>query len=167
MANLQILDTDKVNRILERMAYEIWEKNFDYERIILVGIVDKGPVLAQRLAQKLEEINCNLPVKVLEIEVQKKQPAAHEPRLSEEIAYQKGDVVVVVDDVLYTGSTMIHAILPFLAKGFQKVQVAVLVFRDYLLFPIRPDFVGMALASTTQQHVEVVFTSSSCEAYLN
>lgn len=167
MANKRILDHSKIDRILLRMAYELWEKNYDAKRILLVGISPKGPKLVSLLSLKLKAIECNIPVEPLEVVVNKDNPSKEAVHFSTDMVHQPGDAVVVVDDVLYTGSTMMHSIIPFIQQGFPKVQVAVLVFRDYLKYPISPDIVGIALASTTLQHVEVVLSDGVHEAYLN
>lgn len=167
MSSKQILSTSKIERILHRMAYEIWEKNFDCDRIILVGISKKGPKLAKMIEKKLKQVNCDKEIAQLEITIDKDKPTVEPVVMSHEIAANENDVVIVVDDVLYTGSTMIHAVVPFIEKGFKKVQVAVLVFRDYLRFPIRADFVGISLASTTQEHVDVSLEENNSAAYLN
>lgn len=167
MANKQILDRSKIDRILLRMAYELWERNYDAKRILLVGVSPKGPGLAKLIEQKLIAVECSLKIEQLEVVVDKSNPGPETTMFSSDVECREGDVVVVVDDVLYTGRTMMHSIMPFVRQGFQKVQVAVLVFRDYLRYPISPDFVGMALASTTQQHVEVVLSGEVHEAYLN
>ena len=123
--------------------------------------------MARLIKDKLAAVACTIEVELLEVIVDKSNPGRETTQFSADIEQRDGDVVVVVDDVLYTGRTMMHSIMPFVHRGFQKVQVAVLVFRDYLRYPISPDFVGMALASTTQQHVEVILSGEVHEAYLN
>ncbi|MGB0432094.1 MAG: phosphoribosyltransferase family protein [Bacteroidia bacterium] len=167
MASKQILGASKIDRILLRMAYEIWEKNYDAKRIILAGITKKGPILAKMIEKKLKQVNCDKEIAQLEISINKDKPTVESVVMSSEFTPNENDVVIVVDDVLYTGSTMIHAVVPFIEQGFKKVQVAVLVFRDYLRFPIRADFVGISLASTTQEHVEVSLEENNSAAYLN
>ncbi len=149
------------------MAYEIWEKNFDCERIILAGIANAGTKLGEMLKQKLELINCTKQLELIEVKVDKHSPNVDNIEFSKTIAPLADDVVIIVDDVLYTGGTMVHATIPYIQMGFTKVQVAVLVFRDYLKFPIRPDFVGISLASTTQEHVEVILDANNSSAYLS
>jgi pyrimidine operon attenuation protein/uracil phosphoribosyltransferase len=167
MASKQILSASKIERILHRMAFEIWEKNFDCDRIILAGISKKGPKLAKMIEKKLKQVNCDKEIAQLEISINKDKPTVESVVMSSEYTPNENDVVIVVDDVLYTGSTMIHAVVPFIEKGFRKVQVAVLVFRDYLRFPIKADFVGISLASTTQEHVDVSLEENNSAAYLN
>lgn len=167
MASTQILSSSKSARILHRMAYEIWEKNYSAKRIILLGIAPKGPSIAQLLMEDLKVIQCPVPTECHVITINKQNPSKENFKLSQEIDPKPGDVVIIVDDVLYTGRTLTRCIMPFIEAGFEKVQVGVLVFRDYLRYPIKPDFVGMALASTTMEHVEVKIGESDVQAYLN
>lgn len=166
MASKQILNASKIDRILHRMAHEIWETNFNAKKFYLVGISPKGPVLAKMISEKLVQINCTIPSELVDAVVDKVSLDTKKIGLPE-MESREGDVIIVVDDVLYTGATMMHTIIPFVKMGFATVQVAVLVFRDYLKFPIRPNFVGIALASTTQQHVEVKLAENNSEAHLN
>ena len=149
------------------MAYEIWEQNFDAKRLLFIGVEPKGVKLLDSLEKKMAKINCPIPRVYNRFLVDKKNPKLHEEIVNEVGSFQDGDVVILVDDVLYTGRTLTHAMLPFVVHGFRKVQIAVLVFRDYLNFPVKPDYVGMDLASTSQQHVEVVFDKNGLEAYLD
>lgn len=167
MASTQILNASKSARIIHRMAYEIWEKNYSAKRIILLGIAPKGPSLAQLLLKELDIIQCPVATECHVITIDKKNPSKDSFELSKSLAPQAGDVVIIVDDVLYTGRTLTTCIMPFVEQGFEKVQVAVLVFRDFLRYPIRPDFVGMALASTTLEHVDVHIAENEVQAFLN
>lgn len=167
MASTQILTASKSARIIHRMAYEIWEKNYTAKRIILLGIAPKGPSIAHLLKEKLAEIQCPVPAECGVININKEAPSKDNFQLDTPLEPQKGDVVIVVDDVLYTGRTLTTCVMPFVERGFEKVQIAVLVFRDYLKYPIRPDFVGVALASTTLEHVDVFIEENEVQAYLN
>ena len=149
------------------MACEIWEQNYSSKRIVLLGIAKKGPAIAELLANSLASVECGVAVECHTISIDKSNPSSESFKLSTDLKPQAGDVVIIVDDVLYTGRTMMHSIVPFVEAGFEKVQMAVLVFRDYLKYPIRPDFVGLALASTTVEHVDVSVNNTLVEAYLN
>ncbi|MBI3143056.1 MAG: hypothetical protein HYZ16_09530 [Bacteroidetes bacterium] len=167
MLSKQILDNEKAGAILRRMSIEIWEKNFKAERIILVGIADKGFSLANTLADTLEQVGCSIPVLRWKLQMDKERPLDGPLEIRGELPPAPGDAVVVVDDVLYTGKTLMHAMLPFVHRGHATIQLAVLVFRDYLRYPIRPDFIGISLASTIMEHVEVRMDAQCTEAYLN
>lgn len=167
MQSKEILDHQKIERIIERLAYELWEKNYKIDQLVLAGIDPRGTILADLLAKKLGEIGCDKKVDKVVIQLDKDSPYKHEVSVEPMLEMNQQTALILIDDVLYTGKTLMHAMRPFLERQLGKLQVLVLVHRDYLNFPVRPDFIGTALASTTQEHVSVVIDQSPFRVELN
>ena len=146
-----ILTGEVIEKKIERIAYEIYEHNYDEPSIILAGIWDRGSLITQKIADHLRRI-APFDVEVMEIRLDKLSPG--EVTLSKTIDFS-GKVIVVIDDVANSGRTMLYAIKPFLAYLPKKIQTAVLVDRRHKSFPLSVDFVGYSLATTPQNMVMV------------
>ena len=150
----QILSSLQTNQKIRRIAFEIYEQNFEESGIILAGIDGQGYEFAKRLSQELKEIS---PLNVQLIQLLFDKNIHHQiPVLFDKETNIENQVVVVVDDVLNTGRTLAFALEPFLKVRMKKVQVAVVVDRSHHLFPVHADYVGYALSTTISEHVEVV-----------
>lgn len=147
-----ILDQQRINLKLRRMAYQIWEHNSHEQELTLVGIEDSGTAMADHLAGLLREIS---PVKVdvVRIRMNKKDPLSEEIVLSTSLDNKS---VVLVDDVANSGKTLLYALRPMLGFAPRKILIAVLVDRKHKSFPVSPDIVGHSVATTLQEHIEVV-----------
>lgn len=154
----QIMDGAAMRRSMTRMAHEIIERNKGLENIALVGIVTRGVVLAERIAEKLQEIE-GQPVPCLTLD-------ASPYRDDREVADRRqadapdlpiaGRKIVLVDDVLYTGRTVRAALDAMMQAGrAQAVQLATLVDRGHRELPIRPDFVGKNVPTGRAEQVIV------------
>ena len=150
----QVLNHTEIRQRISRMAYQIYENNFEEKEIIIAGIVDNGFVLAGRIAEKLEEI-CDIRVKLSKIVVDKENPLGAKVKIDVKTADFKDKVIVVVDDVLNSGKTIIYGLEPFLSEKVKKISTAVLVDRNHNRFPVKADYVGISLATTLQEHITV------------
>jgi len=146
-----ILDQSVAEKKLRRMALEIMENNPDEKGIILAGIRDSGSVVAKCIQQILSEIS-SLQIEVIAISLDKKQP--REVLLSKKIDFNN-KVIIVVDDVANSGRTLLYALKPFLDFQPKKIQTLVLVGRSHNSFPVHPDYVGLSIATTLQEHIYV------------
>ncbi len=146
-----ILDKERIAHKLRRMAYEIWERNSDEQEITLIGIENGGKTVADNLAVLLKEIS-PLTVHVLSVSINKKNPLNH--ALDFEVNLT-GRSVILVDDVANSGKTITYSLHAILSYDLKKVMVAVLVDRKHKSFPIASDIVGLSLATTLQEHIEV------------
>lgn len=146
-----ILDKERISYKLRRMAYEIWEHNSNEEEIILIGIEKGGKILADNLSAILKKIS---PLKVItiSININKKKPLNNAIELSKDLT---GRAVVLVDDVVNSGKTIIYSLNTILSYDLKKLMVAVLVDRKHKSFPIASDIVGHSIATTLQDHIEV------------
>ena len=152
----QILSSHQTSQKIRRIAFEIYEQNFEETGIILAGIAGEGYEFAKRLKRELSEIS---PLNVQLIELLFDKNIHHQsPILFDQETKVENQVVVVTDDVLNTGRTLAFALEPFLKVRMKKVQVAVVVDRSHHLFPVHADYVGYALSTTISEHVEVVLS---------
>ena len=146
-----ILNTEAANRKLRRMAFQIAENNEGNESLLIAGINGNGLVLAERLVEELKQI-ITTPIKLLTIHLNKKQPldVSIDPKM--DFSNQN---IVIVDDVANTGKTLLYALKPFLNFQPKKIQTLVLVERSHKLFSIQPDYVGLSITTTLQEHITV------------
>lgn len=136
---------------IQRMAFEIAEQNAEEEQLILAGIRDNGVTLANIIAGHLQGILHNQ-IKVIEIGLDKRHPSGIQ--LSEEVDFN-GAVVILVDDVVNSGKTLLYALKPLLQFYPKKIQTLTLVERSHKMYPVASDYVGISLATTLQEHIFV------------
>ena len=146
-----ILDQERISYKLRRMAYEIWERNSDEKEIVLMGIEKGGKILADNLSAILKEIS-PLKIKTLSLNINKKNPINHAVEIEQNL---NGKTVVLCDDVINSGKTVIYSLHSLLSYDLKKMMVAVLVDRKHKSFPISSDIVGHTVATTIQDHIEV------------
>lgn len=147
-----ILTQKDIARKLERIAYEIYEENYEEKELYLIGIKRRGSALARKIKSILERIS-DLELKLLTVNLNKANPVEEDIELNKEIKKMDGKVAIVIDDVANTGRTLCYAIKPMLEHLPKKIQVAVLVDRQHKLFPICADYVGITLSTTLQEHI--------------
>jgi pyrimidine operon attenuation protein / uracil phosphoribosyltransferase len=161
---VQILSREVIDAKLTRMAYEIVEQNFDEKEIVIAGIQGRGVDIAQILMNKIAAIS-NVRTVSVTILIDKDNPMACS--LDEQIPLTDR-VVVVVDDVVNSGRTLLYACTPLLMQLLKRLQVAVLVDRRHKNYPVSPDFVGTSVATTLQEHISVEMTHGKVtSAYLS
>lgn len=158
-----ILSREVAEKKMLRMAYEILENNIDEKEIILAGIRESGSVVARVIQNMLGEIS-SVKTELITITVDKKHPT--DVSLSKKIDFNN-KVIILIDDVSNSGKTLLYALKPFIAFHPKKIQTLVLVERTHTSFPVRPDYVGLSLATTIQEHIFVeVEKDSIAGAYL-
>lgn len=158
-----VLDEQAIRRALTRIAHEIIERNRGIDNCILVGIKTRGIYLANRLAERIEQIEGN-PIPVGEVDITlyrddlSKKTTDHEPMLKgTNIASNVSDQkVILIDDVLYTGRTVRAAMDAIMDIGRpSQIQLAVLVDRGHRELPIRADFVGKNIPTSSSEIIVV------------
>ncbi len=164
--NIQILTHKQVEQKIRRLAYQIYENNFDQKSVALVGIQTMGFFLARAIKDVLQEIS-PLEVHLFSLEMDKSQPLSNSIRLSAPIEQLAERNIILIDDVLNSGKTIFYALQPFFKIPIKKLQTLVLVNRDYKNFPINPDYVGYSLATTLQNHVSVVLDKPEKGVFLS
>ncbi len=150
----QVLDHQEIMDRIQRIAWQIYENHQEESQLVLVGIAERGFLLAEKLTEKLREIS-PLEVTLLKIKVDKKNPRNQKPILKPDNQALENTSVVVVDDVLNSGATLIYAVKYFLDFDVKQIKTAVLVDRNHKNFPIKADFKGLSLSTNLLEHVEV------------
>ncbi len=154
------MGADEIERSLTRIAHQILETNRGADNLAVVGIVTRGDLLAKRLAEKIEKIEgTKVPLGKLDISFYRDDFATHlSPEVhSTDIFFNlDGKTVVLVDDVLYTGRTIRAALDALMDIGRPAaVQLAVLVDRGHRELPIRADYVGKNVPSSSDENVRL------------
>lgn len=159
-----ILDSNQIIEKVNRLAYQIYEANYKEDSVVLVGIMPNGAALVNMLAAKLNEIGAPK-VLAIEMEVDKKNPL-NSISLNVPTDGLTNKSVVVIDDVLNSGKTMMYGIKYLLDFPIKKMKTLALIDRDHKSFPIHADYVGLSLSTNLQEHVEVILQENNNAAYL-
>ena len=148
-----ILTQPVAEKKLRRMAYEILENNAGEQQLILAGIRDSGSVIARNIQRHLQEIAGDGPsIRLISIGLDKKKPGP--VTLSETLPFDD-QVIIIIDDVAMSGKTLLYAMKPFLDFHPRKIESLVLVERTHKAFPVQPDYKGLSLSTTLQEHIYV------------
>jgi pyrimidine operon attenuation protein/uracil phosphoribosyltransferase len=164
-----VMDSVQIRRTIMRIAHEIVERNKLVADLILVGIRNRGVPLAERIAEAINQFEgIMVPVGALDITLYRDdlQTIGHNPIIGmTEISDDINDrIVVLVDDVLFTGRTVRAALDELIDFGRPKaIQLAVLVDRGHREFPIRADFVGKNVPTSSNETVEVLLDETDSE----
>jgi pyrimidine operon attenuation protein/uracil phosphoribosyltransferase len=146
-----ILSQKAAEQKMVRMGYEILENNIDEKELIIAGIRESGSVIARNIQRILNEIS-HFKLELITLLLDKKMP--DEVILSSPVK-PENKVILVVDDVSNTGKTLLYALKPFLSHHPKKIQTLVLVERTHKAFPVKPDYTGLSVATTIQDHIYV------------
>ncbi|MDA8947515.1 phosphoribosyltransferase family protein [Flavobacteriaceae bacterium] len=154
----------QIQSSIRRIAYQIYENNFEEKEIVIVGIASRGSDLAHALRKALESFS-NLKITHGELRMNKDNPRnTLECDLS--VSQLENQSIVIVDDVLNTGSTLIYAVQYFLTISVKQIKTAVMVNRNHKKFPIKADFKGISLSTSTNEHVTVILEGEEGGVFL-
>ena len=159
-----ILNNTQIVQKTKRIAYQIYENNSYEKEIILAGIQGNGMLFAKQIAKVLEDIS---PLKIVlcEVFINKKKPL-NSVSTSITADEYKNKPLVLVDDVLNSGSTLIYGIKHFLDVPLKRFKTAVLVNRNHKKYPVKADFKGISLSTSIKEHIEVKFDKNNSRAIL-
>ena len=160
-----VLDKNQIRQKTERIAYQIVENSFEEKKIYIGGIDGNGFLFAEKLVAKLAEIS-DQEIKLFNVKVLKDAPMDDEIKLSVDDNDLSGSTVIIVDDVINSGRTMIYAVRRLLRNDLMQLKVATLVNRTHRRFPVHADFVGLNIATTLLDNITVEFGENEI-AYLN
>jgi pyrimidine operon attenuation protein / uracil phosphoribosyltransferase len=150
----QVLDHERVKRKLKRIAFQLYEENHGEKALVVVGIAPRGILLAKRLVDLLKEI-APLKIDLVELQLDKSDPLTGPVTMNMELNKLRDRTVVLVDDVLMSGRTLMHAAAHLVSVKLKKLTTVVLVDRRHRAYPIRADIVGLTLSTTLQEHISV------------
>jgi len=160
-----ILTHKEIAHKTKRIAYQIFETFVNEEEVILSGIANNGYLFAQKIAAELALIS-DLKVTLCEVKINKQNPQSPVTTSIPSAEYQN-KALVLIDDVLSTGTTLIYGVKHFLEVPLSKFKTAVLVDRNHKKYPVKADFKGISLSTSLQEHIQVVFEENNSYAYLS
>ncbi|WP_339633327.1 phosphoribosyltransferase family protein [Bizionia echini] len=159
-----ILNHDEIVHKIRRIAYQIYENNVDEAEVVLAGIDSNGYLLAKKLKTVLSKISTINPV-LCRVKIDKKNPLNP---ISTSLATSEytNKSVVLIDDVLNSGTTLIYGVKHFLNVPLKQFKTAVLVNRNHKKYPVKADFKGISLSTSLHEHVDVILEGKVFEASL-
>jgi len=152
----KILDKTQLEQKLNRLAWQIYERNYKEKQIVVVGIADRGVILADRISKIISEIS-DIKITKATISLDKNSPFSEIVNLSITEKEFENKVIILVDDVLNSGKTLMYASKQFLLVPVKKLSTVVLVNRNHNRFPVKADYEGLSLSTTLHEHINVVF----------
>ena len=160
-----ILNHQEIEHKIKRIAYQIYESNVNETELIIAGIESNGYLLAKKLKSSLDKIS-EINSKLCKVTINKKSPLLQiKTSMSAEDYTNKS--IVLVDDVLNSGSTLIYGVKHFLDVPIKQFKTAVLVNRNHKKFPVKADFKGISLSTSLKEHVNINLSKQPYGAYLD
>ena len=161
----KIKDGFAVKSSVKRIAHQIYENNIEEKSIVIVGIGNHGKIFRNLIGNSIKSI-CDLNLIFVSLSIKRKKLLnVVESDISlEEI---KNKSIIIVDDVLNTGATLIYAVSYFLKIPVKKIQTAVMVNRNHKKFPIKADFKGISLSTSVNEHISVILEGNEIGIYLS
>ena len=159
-----ILNHSEINHKIRRIAFQIYESNVNEKEVILAGIDSNGYVLAKKLKTVLKKISDINPI-LCKVSIDKKNPSSEIKTSISAKDYQNRSLVLV-DDVLNSGTTLIYGVKHFLDVPLKQFKTAVLVNRNHKKYPVKADFKGISLSTSLHEHVHIVLEGQIFKAVL-
>lgn len=153
----QLLNKTQTLQKIRRIAYQVYEQNFEESSIIIAGINGEGYHFAELLVKELKQIS-EIEVHIARVSFDKQATQQPEINIESNVDTFRNKNIVLCDDVLNTGKTLAFSLRPFLSIPIKKLQVAVIVDRNHPNFPMAADYVGYSLSTTLNEHIQVVLS---------
>ena len=154
---IQLLNRTETLQKIRRIAFEIYEQNFEEKEIIIAGINGEGYHFAEILVKELREIS-KIKILIAKLSFDKNSTQQPDIQIVSDVETFKNKCIILTDDVLNTGKSLAFSLHPFLSIPIKKMQVAVIVDRNYPRFPISANFVGYTLSTTLNEYIQVVLS---------
>lgn len=164
MSKNTILNHQEIEHKIRRIAYQIYETFSEENEIVLAGIASNGCILAEKIQAELSKIS-TLTIVLCEVKIDKQKPSNTITTSISKSSYENKNLVLV-DDVLNSGTTLIYGVKHFLEVPIKKFKTVVLIDRNHKKFPVKADFKGISLSTSSKEHVQVVFEDNNNHAYL-
>ena len=159
-----ILNDNQIKSKLKRISYQILETNLQNSILVIAGIESNGYLIAKELKKMLNKLS-SIEIILCKVKIDKKNPRKPiETSISKDEYSNKS--IVLVDDVLNSGSTLVYAVKHFLEVELSQFKTAVLVDRNHKKFPVKADYNGISLSTSIQSQVIVEFKGSKIQAIL-
>ncbi|HZV68100.1 MAG TPA: phosphoribosyltransferase family protein [Saprospiraceae bacterium] len=164
---MKILDKPQILQKIKRLSYEILENNFEEKTIVLAGVNNNGIGFARLLEAELNRIS-DIKIQLVQIRLNPSNPLSSPIDIDTPVESLKGKTIIVIDDVANTGRTIFYACKPLLNIIPRKLEVAVLVDRKHKTFPIYPKYVGVSLATTLKEDIDLqILNTEEWGVFLN
>ncbi|MEM8929037.1 MAG: phosphoribosyltransferase domain-containing protein [Bacteroidota bacterium] len=162
----QILHHQQIHHKINRIAYQIYEANVDEKEMIIAGIEGGGLLFAKKIARVLDKIT-NADIILCKVSMDKKNPLDSGVITSLKENDYKNKSVILIDDVLNSGTTLIYGVHHFLQTPLKQLKTAVLVNRNHKKYPVKADYKGISLSTSLHEHIQVDLDSKKYGVYLN
>ena len=159
-----ILNHEDIQNKIRRIAYQIYESNVSENEIILAGVALNGYVIAERLKVILEEVS-DIKCTLCKVTMNKTAPLGTVETSLDAKNYQDKSLILI-DDVLNSGTTLIYGVKHFLEVPLKQFKTAVLVNRNHKKYPVKADYKGISLSTSLQERVKVRFKPGKDSAIL-
>ncbi|MDN3493327.1 phosphoribosyltransferase family protein [Winogradskyella bathintestinalis] len=160
-----ILNHKEIEHKIKRIAYQIYESNVNETEIIIAGIESNGFLLAKKIKATMDKIS-TIESTLCKVTINKSEPTKPIETSISPIDYANKSIVLI-DDVLNSGSTLIYGIKHFLDVPLKQFKTAVLVNRNHKKYPVKADFKGISLSTSLFEHVHVNLSKQPYEAFLD
>ena len=160
-----ILNNDDVEKKIARIAFQIIEEYYEDKELLIVGISKNGFLLAEKIAKLVQRDLPKSTINLMELTINKRNPLKENVTISPNLSFGNKKVILV-DDVLNSGKTLMHAASYIVSKDIKKMNTVVLVDRRHRNFPIKADWVGLTLSTTIQEHINVEILKNDISIYL-
>ena len=164
MDKKKILDYQSIKKKIRRISLQILESNIDRDEIIIAGIDLNGFIIAKKISQEISKIS-EINIKLCKVKIDKKNPL-NDISTSLNFEDYQNKSLVIIDDVLNSGATLMYSVKYFLNTKIKSLKTAVLVDRNHKKYPIKADYKGLSLSTSIQSKVEVVIDEKKIEAFL-
>ncbi len=161
----KILTHEQIQHKVKRIAYQIYEANVDETELIIAGIDGGGLSFAKKISAVLEKVT-KAKITLCKVSMDKKNPLQSGVTTSLDEESYKNKSIVLVDDVLKDGTTLIYGVHHFLKTPLKQLKTAVLVNRNHKKYPVKADFKGISLSTSLNENVAVVFKEGADKVFL-
>ena len=161
----KILSHQEIAHKIRRIAYQIYEANVEETEIVIAGIEGGGLNFAKKISNVLKKIT-DAEIILCKVIMDKKNPVQSGVQISIPEKEYINKSVVLVDDVLNSGTTLIYGVHHFLRVPLKQLKTAVLVNRNHKKYPVKADFKGISLSTSLQENIKVEFKAKADTVYL-
>jgi len=161
----QILGHDQIQHKVRRIAYQIYEANVEESELIIAGIEGGGLSFAKKIRTVLGSITA-AKITLCKVKMDKSNPLVSGVVTSLKESEYQGKSIILVDDVLNSGTTLIYGVYHFLKTPLKQLKTAVLVNRNHKKFPVKADYKGLSLSTSLNEHIRVAFEPNDNAVFL-
>lgn len=161
----RILTHQQIQHIIRRIAYQVYESNVDEKEIVVAGITGGGLKFAEKIVEVLRQIT-QAEILLCKLDMDKTDPLNSGVTTSIPQERYRDRSIVLVDDVLNSGTTLIYGTHHFLKTPIKQLKTAVLVNRNHKKYPVKADFKGISLSTSLNEHILVEFKPKNDAVYL-